>query len=90
MVWIRAVTALAFDVAVMTNLSRDHLDYHGTMEAYGDAKAKLFAWNDLKCRVVNLDDDFGRQLAPKNGVAVDQLQPRRLQRLSVLPRSAIR
>ena len=33
------------------------------MEAYAQAKAKLFAWNDLKCRVVNLDDDFGRQLA---------------------------
>ena len=57
------VTALAFDVAVMTNLSRDHLDYHGTMEAYAAAKAKLFAWNDLRCRVVNLDDAFGRQLA---------------------------
>ena len=57
------VTALAFDVAVMTNLSRDHLDYHGTMQAYGEAKARLFAWNDLKCRVVNLDDEFGRQLA---------------------------
>jgi UDP-N-acetylmuramoyl-L-alanyl-D-glutamate--2,6-diaminopimelate ligase len=57
------VTALAFDVAVMTNLSRDHLDYHGTMEAYAAAKAKLFAWNDLRCRVVNLDDEFGRQLA---------------------------
>lgn len=56
------VTALAFDVAVMTNLSRDHLDYHGTMEAYAAAKAKLFAWNDLRCRVVNLDDGFGRQL----------------------------
>jgi UDP-N-acetylmuramoyl-L-alanyl-D-glutamate--2,6-diaminopimelate ligase len=42
------VTALAFDVAVMTNLSRDHLDYHGTMEAYAEAKAKLFAWNDLR------------------------------------------
>ncbi|TDV55702.1 UDP-N-acetylmuramoylalanyl-D-glutamate--2,6-diaminopimelate ligase [Pseudomonas graminis] len=57
------VTALAFDVAVMTNLSRDHLDYHGTMEAYAAAKAKLFAWNDLRCRVINLDDAFGRQLA---------------------------
>ncbi|PHX39060.1 UDP-N-acetylmuramoylalanyl-D-glutamate--2,6-diaminopimelate ligase [Pseudomonas sp. NZIPFR-PS5] len=57
------VTALAFDVAVMTNLSRDHLDYHGTMEAYAAAKAKLFAWNDLRCRVVNLDDAFGRELA---------------------------
>jgi UDP-N-acetylmuramoyl-L-alanyl-D-glutamate--2,6-diaminopimelate ligase len=56
-------TALAFDVAVLTNLSRDHLDYHGTMQAYGDAKAKLFAWSDLRCRVLNLDDEFGRRLA---------------------------
>ena len=56
-------TALAFDVAVLTNLSRDHLDYHGTMEAYGAAKAKLFAWPDLSCRVINLDDEFGRALA---------------------------
>lgn len=57
------VAALAFDVAVLTNLSRDHLDYHGTMEAYGAAKAKLFNWTDLRCRVINLDDEFGRQLA---------------------------
>ena len=57
------VSALAFDVAVLTNLSRDHLDYHGTMQAYAEAKAKLFAWPDLGCRVLNLDDDFGRQLA---------------------------
>ncbi|AZE07174.1 UDP-N-acetylmuramoyl-L-alanyl-D-glutamate--2,6-diaminopimelate ligase [Pseudomonas chlororaphis] len=57
------VTALAFDVAVLTNLSRDHLDYHGTMEAYGSTKAKLFGWTDLGCRVINLDDEFGRLLA---------------------------
>ncbi|SDJ45275.1 UDP-N-acetylmuramoylalanyl-D-glutamate--2,6-diaminopimelate ligase [Pseudomonas delhiensis] len=57
------VAALEFDVAVFTNLSRDHLDYHGTMEAYGAAKARLFAWPGLKCRVINLDDAFGRQLA---------------------------
>lgn len=57
------VAALDFDVAVYTNLSRDHLDYHCSMEAYGAAKAKLFAWPELKCRVINLDDDFGRQLA---------------------------
>lgn len=56
-------TALAFDVAVLTNLSRDHLDYHGTMQAYGEAKAKLFAWSDLRCRVLNIDDEFGRNLA---------------------------
>lgn len=57
------VAALDFDVAVFTNLSRDHLDYHGSMDAYGAAKARLFAWPDLACRVINLDDDFGRQLA---------------------------
>lgn len=56
------VAALAFDVAVFTNLSRDHLDYHGSMEAYSAAKAALFAWSGLRCRVINLDDSFGRQL----------------------------
>ncbi|HSC83068.1 MAG TPA: UDP-N-acetylmuramoyl-L-alanyl-D-glutamate--2,6-diaminopimelate ligase, partial [Pseudomonas sp.] len=57
------VAALDFNVAVFTNLSRDHLDYHGTMDAYGAAKAKLFARPELRCRVLNLDDEFGRQLA---------------------------
>ncbi len=57
------VAALAFDVAVLTNLSRDHLDYHGSMQAYAEAKATLFAWSGLRCRVLNLDDAFGRELA---------------------------
>ncbi|MGQ7959392.1 UDP-N-acetylmuramoyl-L-alanyl-D-glutamate--2,6-diaminopimelate ligase [Pseudomonas sp. SP16.1] len=57
------VAALEFDVAVFTNLSRDHLDYHGDMQAYGAAKARLFAWPELQCRVVNLDDAFGQELA---------------------------
>jgi UDP-N-acetylmuramoyl-L-alanyl-D-glutamate--2,6-diaminopimelate ligase len=57
------VSALAYDVAVLTNLSRDHLDYHGSMKAYAQAKARLFAWADLGCRVINLDDEFGRELA---------------------------
>lgn len=57
------VAALDFDVAAFTNLSRDHLDYHGSMEAYAAAKAKLFSWPNLRARVINLDDDFGRQLA---------------------------
>ena len=38
------VNGVAFDVALFTNLTRDHLDYHGTMAAYGAAKARLFAW----------------------------------------------
>ena len=60
------VAALAFDVAVFTNLSRDHLDYHGSMAAYGEAKAALFAWPGLRCRVLNLDDPFGRELAAQS------------------------
>lgn len=61
------VAGLDFDVAVFTNLSRDHLDYHGSMEAYGAVKATLFAWPQLRCRVINLDDPFGRQLAALEG-----------------------
>lgn len=61
------VAGLEFDVAVFTNLSRDHLDYHGSMEAYGAVKATLFAWPQLRCRVINLDDPFGRQLAGLEG-----------------------
>lgn len=57
------VAALDFDIAVMTNLSRDHLDYHGSMQAYEAAKAKLFTWPSLRCQVVNLDDAFGQRLA---------------------------
>lgn len=56
------VDAVHFDVAVFTNLTRDHLDYHGSMEAYGEAKAKLFHRAGLKAAAINLDDAFGRQL----------------------------
>lgn len=57
------VNAVPFDVAVFTNLTRDHLDYHGSMEAYGAAKAALFAWPGLRVAVINDDDAFGRELA---------------------------
>ncbi len=50
------------DVAVFTNLTRDHLDYHGTMEAYAAAKEKLFRWPRLRTAIVNLDDSFGLRL----------------------------
>lgn len=56
------VNGIRFDVAVLTNLTRDHLDYHGTVEAYAEAKRKLFHWPDLKAVVLNLDDAFGRKL----------------------------
>ncbi len=58
------VAAVRFAVAVFTNLSRDHLDYHGTMAAYGEAKARLFQ-RDLQAAVINLDDAFGRELAER-------------------------
>ncbi|GBG15360.1 UDP-N-acetylmuramoyl-L-alanyl-D-glutamate--2,6-diaminopimelate ligase [Novimethylophilus kurashikiensis] len=57
------VNGVHFDVAVLTNLSRDHLDYHGSMEDYAAAKAQLFDWPDLKCAVVNADDAFGVRIA---------------------------
>jgi UDP-N-acetylmuramoyl-L-alanyl-D-glutamate--2,6-diaminopimelate ligase len=57
------VAGVEFDVALFTNLTRDHLEYHRTMRRYQDAKARLFAWETLKHAVVNLDDDFGAELA---------------------------
>ncbi|OQA35083.1 MAG: UDP-N-acetylmuramoyl-L-alanyl-D-glutamate--2,6-diaminopimelate ligase [Betaproteobacteria bacterium ADurb.Bin341] len=51
------------DTAVFTNFTRDHLDYHGSMDAYAAAKRKLFAWPRLRLAVLNLDDALGRQLA---------------------------
>ena len=57
------VAEVAFDVAVLTNLSRDHLDYHGSMEAYAAAKSRLFHWPGLKTAVVNADDALGAALA---------------------------
>jgi UDP-N-acetylmuramoyl-L-alanyl-D-glutamate--2,6-diaminopimelate ligase len=57
------VNGMRFDTAVFTNLTRDHLDYHGSLEAYGEAKAHLFRWPSLRYAVVNVDDAFGRELA---------------------------
>lgn len=59
------LNGLHVDVALLTNLTRDHLDYHGDMQAYAAAKTMLFDWPDLAVAVVNLDDEFGMQLAQK-------------------------
>ncbi|HEY4138093.1 MAG TPA: UDP-N-acetylmuramoyl-L-alanyl-D-glutamate--2,6-diaminopimelate ligase [Casimicrobiaceae bacterium] len=56
------VNNVTFDSALFTNLSRDHLDYHGTMVAYGHAKARLFSWPGLRSAVINGDDPFGQGL----------------------------
>jgi UDP-N-acetylmuramoyl-L-alanyl-D-glutamate--2,6-diaminopimelate ligase len=52
------------DVALLTNFTRDHLDFHGDMQTYEDAKRKLFQWPGLKHAVVNLDDGMGQRLLP--------------------------
>ncbi|TXF13178.1 UDP-N-acetylmuramoyl-L-alanyl-D-glutamate--2,6-diaminopimelate ligase [Pelomicrobium methylotrophicum] len=57
------VNGVQFAVAVFTNLSRDHLDYHGTMESYARAKLRLFHWPHLQHAVLNLDDPFGGHIA---------------------------
>ncbi|HSJ81796.1 MAG TPA: UDP-N-acetylmuramoyl-L-alanyl-D-glutamate--2,6-diaminopimelate ligase [Thiobacillus sp.] len=58
-----------FSVAVLTNLSRDHLDYHGDMDSYAAAKARLFSWPGLEWVVVNVDDDFGKRLEAETRLA---------------------
>lgn len=57
------VGSVEFETAIFTNLTRDHLDYHKTMEAYGEAKAKLFHQFGLKTAVINQDDPFGIKLS---------------------------
>jgi UDP-N-acetylmuramoyl-L-alanyl-D-glutamate--2,6-diaminopimelate ligase len=54
---------VAFNTAILTHLSRDHLDYHGSIEAYADAKRRLFSMPGLETAVLNVADEFGRQLA---------------------------
>lgn len=57
------VNGVQFDVALLTNLSRDHLDYHGDMHGYAAAKSRLFNKQQLKYVVLNLDDAFGAEIA---------------------------
>jgi UDP-N-acetylmuramoyl-L-alanyl-D-glutamate--2,6-diaminopimelate ligase len=63
---------IKFDVAVFTNLTRDHLDYHGTMEAYAEAKYRLFSARGVGRAVINVDDGWGRRFADRlRGSPVD-------------------
>ncbi len=61
------VTGIKYDAAVFTNLTRDHLDYHGTMEAYAEAKFRLFGARGLRHAVVNVDDAWGRRFVERLG-----------------------
>lgn len=56
------LNSVAVDVAVLTNLSRDHLDYHQDMATYAAAKKRLFDFVSVKTAVINVDDDFGQRL----------------------------
>ena len=56
------VAGVRFRVACLTNLGRDHLDYHASAAAYAAAKRRLFTWPDLEAAVVNADDRLGREL----------------------------
>jgi UDP-N-acetylmuramoyl-L-alanyl-D-glutamate--2,6-diaminopimelate ligase len=64
------VDGVTYDVAAFTNLSQDHLDFHGDMAGYFAAKASLFTPERARCAVVSVDDDWGRRLAGEAGVPV--------------------
>ena len=61
------VDGVQFSAALFTNLTRDHLDYHGSMQAYFDAKARLFLDYVPATRIINLDTEFGAELAAQCG-----------------------
>lgn len=57
------IAGVRCDSALFTNLSRDHIDYHGDMQAYGEVKARLFLEREIAHRIVNVDSEYGRELA---------------------------
>jgi UDP-N-acetylmuramoyl-L-alanyl-D-glutamate--2,6-diaminopimelate ligase len=67
------VGGVAFDIAILTNLKRDHLDYHGTVEAYKAAKQKLFDRKGLTATIVNLDDEMGKGIVQRGAFAGEQV-----------------
>ncbi|MCY4209486.1 MAG: UDP-N-acetylmuramoyl-L-alanyl-D-glutamate--2,6-diaminopimelate ligase [Gammaproteobacteria bacterium] len=67
------VNGIDFDMAVFTNLSRDHLDYHHSLDEYFAAKQKLFAFPSLRTAVVNCDDEYGRKILQSLPARVDAI-----------------
>ncbi|MGZ3240912.1 MAG: UDP-N-acetylmuramoyl-L-alanyl-D-glutamate--2,6-diaminopimelate ligase, partial [Burkholderiaceae bacterium] len=91
------MNGLHCDVAVFTNFTRDHLDYHGDMAAYEAAKTLLFNWRGLKHAVVNLDDPMGLRLvdhlkktAPSVAIIGTTLTDQSVQGITVLQANDIR
>ena len=80
------VSSIRFDTVVFTNLSQDHLDYHGDLKRYGEQKAKLFGFDGLQLAVINCEDSLGQQLIKHHkakrclsyGFAQGDVRPERL------------
>lgn len=83
------VAGVGFDVALLTNLTRDHLDYHGTMRRYRAAKARLFRWPGLKYSVLNTDDAFGAELAGRRATGTTRVLTYGFGSLSVAMRRSV-
>jgi UDP-N-acetylmuramoyl-L-alanyl-D-glutamate--2,6-diaminopimelate ligase len=64
------VHGVQFDIAVLTNFTQDHLDYHGDMASYAAVKSRLFNWSGLRYAILNIDDELGRQLAMQTAAKV--------------------
>ena len=64
------IDGLHMDTAIFTNLTRDHLDYHGTMEAYAQVKARLFRSPGLGCAVINKDDPWSELMLAESRARV--------------------
>jgi UDP-N-acetylmuramoyl-L-alanyl-D-glutamate--2,6-diaminopimelate ligase len=67
------VAGVEFDTAVFTNLTHDHLDYHGSFEGYGAAKARLFHKPGLRCAVINVRDPFGAGLVARLEPSIERI-----------------
>lgn len=65
------VNCVVFNTGVFTNLTRDHIDYHGSMEAYAESKRELFSWPGMKNAVINADDPFGVELIEEINRKID-------------------
>lgn len=67
------IAGLNFQTAVMTNLSQDHLDYHGSMADYFAAKKQLFTDYSIHNALINIDDEYGQQLAADSAIKANKL-----------------
>jgi UDP-N-acetylmuramoyl-L-alanyl-D-glutamate--2,6-diaminopimelate ligase len=79
------VDGVHFDVAVFTNLSHDHLDYHGSMEAYYQAKRRLFTPDHSLRGIVNADDPWGQRLMKESRIPVTAVHLSDAQHIALLP-----